>query len=192
MVGKARSWIADLLPAGDLLDDLLTIASELAGNAVEHTRSGDPGGRFTVDLAWSPDAVRLSVGDQGSSEMPVLTPKSARQVEEDETGRGLFVVGALSTAWGTADDASAHWIWADIAWPAHGSLAATGGTGSSAGLALATLCRTYPGVTAWYGRQTRLWWASVPGAARDSLLSAPALTALSQALAARHLSSCRP
>jgi hypothetical protein len=191
-VKEARSWIAGLLPAGDPLDDLLTIASELAGNAIKHTRSGKPDGLFTVDLAWLPDAVRLSVGDQGSGGVPVLTPKTARQIEDDETGRGLLVVDALSTAWGTAGDADGHWIWADVPWPADDFPAALPGANASAGLALATLCRTYPGITAWYGQRTRSWWAGGPGAVQDSLVSAPSLTALSQALAARHLTSCRP
>jgi hypothetical protein len=192
VVKEARSWIAGLLPAGDPLDDLLMIASELAGNAIKHTRSGSPDGLFTVDLAWSAEAVRLSVGDQGSGEVPVLRPKTARQAEEDEAGRGLFLVDALSSAWGTAGDAGGHWIWADVPWPADGSFAATPASGAPAGLALATLCRTYPGITAWYGQQTRSWWAGGLAAAQDSLVSAPSLTALSQALAARHLTSCRP
>jgi hypothetical protein len=192
MVKEARSWITGLLPAGDPLDDLVMIASELAGNAVKHTRSGAPDGLFTIDLAWSADAVRLSVGDQGSGEVPALRPKTAGQAEDDETGRGLFLVDALSAAWGTAGCASGHWIWADVPWPPDRSPTAVAGADASAGLALATLCRTYPGITAWYGQQTRSWWAGIPGAAHDSLVSASSLTALSQALAARHLTSCRP
>ncbi|HTU74577.1 MAG TPA: ATP-binding protein [Trebonia sp.] len=191
MVKEARSWIAGLLPVADPLDDLLMIVSELAGNAVKHTRSGAPDGLFTVDLAWSPDAVRLSVGDQGSGEVPALRPRTA-QDEDNETGRGLFLVEALSTGWGTVGNADGHWIWADVLWPAVGSPAASPGTSASAGLALATLCRTYPGITAWYGQQTRSWWAGDLGGTQDSLMSAPSLTALSQALAARHLTSCRP
>jgi hypothetical protein len=33
MVGEARSWIAELFPAGESLDDLLMVADELAANA---------------------------------------------------------------------------------------------------------------------------------------------------------------
>ena len=191
MVKEARSWIAGLLPASDPLDDLLMIASELASNAVRHTRSGDPDGLFTVDLAWSADAVRLSVGDQGSGGVPMLRPKTA-QHEDDEAGRGLFLVDALSAAWGTAGDTTGHWIWADVPWPADGSPIAIPGSSASAERALTTMRRTYPGITAWYGQKTRSWWASFPAAARDSLVSAPSLTALSQILAARFQASCRP
>jgi len=62
--------VADLLPACGPLDDLLLFASELATNATEHTRSGEPGGQFTVEVTWTPRKARVIVGDQDSDEIP--------------------------------------------------------------------------------------------------------------------------
>ena len=64
-VGEARHWIGNLLPECDGLDDFLLLASELCSNAVVHTRSGQAGGRFSVDVEWTPTLARVVVGDQG-------------------------------------------------------------------------------------------------------------------------------
>src|SRR5579862_5861841 len=61
-VSQARSWVASLLPGCAPLDDLLLFASELASNAITHTRSGRPGGRFTVEVTWTPRTARVVVG----------------------------------------------------------------------------------------------------------------------------------
>src|SRR5260370_12069123 len=92
-VREVRAWMEGILPACGPLDDLLVIASELAANAVTHTRSGDPGGRFTVDVTWTPDFARVVAGDQGSDEVP---GSDASPPEEEnayaESGRGLWLV----------------------------------------------------------------------------------------------------
>src|SRR5882724_3475105 len=90
-VGQARSWVAGLLPACDALDDLLIFASELATNAVTHTRSGQPGGRFTVEVTWSPQSARVVVGDQGSHEVPVSAAGNGNRAADLESGRGLLL-----------------------------------------------------------------------------------------------------
>ena len=100
LVGQARSWVAGLLPAGEPLDDLLAIASELAANAVKHTRSGDPGGRFTMDVTWSPDGARVVVGDQGSGDVPAIVASEGDDLADAVSGRGLLLVSVFSAAWG--------------------------------------------------------------------------------------------
>src|SRR6266700_3370489 len=62
-----RRWLAELLPAGPVREDVLSIAVELASNAVRHTATG-MGGRFTVEVSWHdrPGAVRICVADDGS------------------------------------------------------------------------------------------------------------------------------
>ena len=69
-VHQVRAWMKGFLPACNALEDLVSVASELAGNAVTHTRSGQADGRFTVDVTWSPDSARVVVEDQGSDEIP--------------------------------------------------------------------------------------------------------------------------
>ena len=119
-VSQARSWIAGLLPACGPLDDLLVVASELATNAVAHTRSGQPGGLFTIDVTWTPGTARVVVGDQGSTEVPASAAAPADQVACQESGRGLLLVDALSASWGIAGDADARWLWADVPWQPQG------------------------------------------------------------------------
>lgn len=50
-----------------LHDDCVLLTSEIATNAVIHSRSGD-GGAFTVTVAYSATGVRVCVQDEGSSQ----------------------------------------------------------------------------------------------------------------------------
>jgi serine/threonine-protein kinase RsbW len=186
-----RTWIEGFLPACAPLDDLVVIASELATNAVEHTRSGDPGGRFTVDVTWSPDSARVVVGDQGSDEVP----ESAASLEEEfacaESGRGLWLVGQLSAAWGSAGDSEARWLWADLHWLSRGGPLPTMACGNRAAeFELTELSRAYPGTLAWYDERSHDWCAALPRSqATEDILCAPSFTALGRMLAARYLAT---
>jgi hypothetical protein len=158
------------------------IVSELATNAVTHTESGRSGGRFSVELAWSPGLLRIVVGDQGA-------PSPPRLVEEagGTSGRGLLIVDQLSQTWGVAGDPAGRWVWADVPWPG-GPPTQVPGSNSSVGGELARLRRAYPGVPAWYGHATRTWWAALPETGiADELISAPSPTALDRMLAGRHI-----
>lgn len=50
-VRLVRAFAAHLLADFPGLDDVLLVLDELAVNAVRHTRSGDDGGRFTVEIS---------------------------------------------------------------------------------------------------------------------------------------------
>ncbi len=70
--------------------------SELSANAVRHSRSGLPGGAFTVRLWYRPgDCIRGEVEDDGSCWDGDL-PASAREQS------GLLIVMTLSPACGVA------------------------------------------------------------------------------------------
>jgi serine/threonine-protein kinase RsbW len=182
-VGRARGWVGKLLPACDPLDELLIVTSELSTNAVAHTRSGQPGGRFTVEVTWSPQAVRVIVGDQGSDEVPA-TPADAAGAEDLENGRGLLLVSALATAWGTVGDARARWLWGEVQWRSRGGpLPTTTINGNDPWVHLAAASRARPGASAWYSEQTTHWHAALPAAA--DVFAAPSPAALGHMLAAR-------
>jgi len=171
-VRKARSWITGLLPACGPLDDLLTFTSELATNAVTHTRSGEPGGWFTVEVTLSPSTARVVVGDQGSDEIPASSTGPADDTEL-ESGRGLLLIATMSAAWGTAGDARARWLWADVDWGASGPLPAAP-IGNSARLQFAAMHCAYPEAEPWYSTETGQWHARPPGSTdTDGTLSAP-------------------
>lgn len=111
-VRAVRQWIESLLPGCEARETLALAASEFGANAIEHTRSGEPGGRFTVHLAWSPAAVRITVGDQGSP----LPPEAVTATLDSEHGRGLFMVDAMATNWGFTDGPEGRLLWADVPW----------------------------------------------------------------------------
>ena len=105
-----RRWLTSLLPECPARDDVILVATELATNAVLHTKSGR-GGLFDVEITWSEQVVRVAVADSGS-------PDSPRAVADPsgEHGRGLLVVAALSTRTGTYLDHGSRVVWADILW----------------------------------------------------------------------------
>jgi serine/threonine-protein kinase RsbW len=186
-VGHARSWIAGLFPRCEPLDDLLFFASELGANAVTHTRSGKPGGLFTVEVTWSPTAARVVVGDQGSDEVPRSTASPDDAAADLESGRGLLLIEAMSAAWGTAGDATARWLWADVHWRSRGGSLPAGPGDNSAARQFAVLSRMYPGTTAWHDSQSGQWHATLPAPDGTSgTLSAPSPAALAHQLAARY------
>ncbi|QIK66653.1 ATP-binding protein [Nocardioides sp. HDW12B] len=78
----------------DLLDDLLLVVSELVTNAVVHARS-----HVRIRIEELPSHVRLTVSDD-SLERPRLS-LAGHVVDGDEHGRGLWLVDACSTDWGT-------------------------------------------------------------------------------------------
>ncbi|WP_051466516.1 ATP-binding protein [Actinomadura oligospora] len=114
-VRYARSFIFDtLVPAhvndgSDALDDLTLVVDEFAGNAIRHTASGR-GGKVTIALLRGPEHVRVEVTDDGADgRRPCLRP-----APEGESGRGLHIVQALTSAWGHRADGDRTTVWADI------------------------------------------------------------------------------
>ena len=207
-VREARQWIQDLLPDCAPLDDLVFVANELITNAVEHTRSGEPGGWFGLDIVWLAKEVWVVVTDQGSDSVPTITTKKDDANSTEEDGRGLWVVHAMSSDWGMAGSASGRWVYAAVAWGAGGGPTPPPPGGDTEGLAdIAVLATAFPGISVWFGRRTRKWWAALPGTTgARGLISAPSRGDLTQILATaypdcdpteglagrRHLPSARP
>ncbi|GLW62167.1 hypothetical protein Arub01_04110 [Actinomadura rubrobrunea] len=93
---RARRFVACLLEGCPYLDDVLLAADELVANALRHTRSGQDGGSFTVEVLRTDGQVAVSVADQGGPGVPVPADAS----EWDETGRGLRTLSLLADSWG--------------------------------------------------------------------------------------------
>lgn len=85
--GRARRFLAAIL-----------CLSELASNACLHSRSGRPGGCFTVRAELSVQGLRVEVRDDGG---PWVWP-----ARPDEHGRGLLIVASLARAWGRSGDSA--------------------------------------------------------------------------------------
>src|SRR3984957_5343730 len=99
---EVRHWLEDLLPDCAARADVLLLASELCTNAIVHSRSGEAGGQFSVDIDWTPTLARVVVGDQGSAKVPAIAPRSGDAVLLGESGRGLLLVDDAADDWGTA------------------------------------------------------------------------------------------
>ncbi|MEU5858858.1 ATP-binding protein [Nocardiopsis dassonvillei] len=100
-VGAARTWITARITGQGLEqpEDLPLVLSELAANAISHTRSGTDGGQFAVRALVYTDRIRVEVRDGGPFENThPLHPASPGLL--DEHGRGLILVNALASSWG--------------------------------------------------------------------------------------------
>ncbi|WP_285497546.1 ATP-binding protein [Actinomadura sp. NBRC 104425] len=91
-----RRFVACLLAGCPVLDDVILAVDEIVVNALRHTKSGQCGGSFTVEVLSTGDRIAVSVADQGGPGEP-----AARDAGElDETGRGLRTVALTATSWG--------------------------------------------------------------------------------------------
>jgi signal transduction histidine kinase len=90
----------------DLVDDTKQIASELMANAIEHTDSSKI--RTTITKV-SERTVRLEVTDRSPQE-----PRLRQAETDDESGRGIALVAALSSRWGWNCIFGGKTVWAEV------------------------------------------------------------------------------
>jgi anti-sigma regulatory factor (Ser/Thr protein kinase) len=183
-IPEVRRWLEDLLPDCAARADVLLLASELCTNAIAHSRSGEAGGQFSVDVDWAPALARVVIGDQGSAQAPAIAVRASDAAQLGESGRGLLLVDEVANDWGTASRPNRRWVWADVQWQARGGrlLAAPGGL-DAAIASNAMIRKVFPGTSMWWGHVTRSWWAAVPGSTNvHDLLRAPTPDSLSRAL----------
>lgn len=108
-VRNARSLVRLLLAGTGYEDDAALVVTELADNALLHTRSGTDGGLFGVEVTTTDSGVRVAVTDQGAD----TDLKWENSGPLAEHGRGLFIVDQIATAHGTEGDRHrGHTIWA--------------------------------------------------------------------------------
>jgi serine/threonine-protein kinase RsbW len=172
---EVRHWLEDLLPECTARADLLLLASELCTNAIVHSRSGEAGGQFSVDIDWAPALARVVIGDQGSAKAPTIAARTCDAIQLGDPGRGLLLVDDVADDWGTASRPNRRWVWADIDWQARGGPLPAAPGGLDAAIASNTMIhRAFPGTSIWWGHLTKAWWAAVPGSTNThSLICAP-------------------
>jgi CheY-like chemotaxis protein len=107
-VAEARAFVRTTFASWDvdyeLTQDVLIIASELVTNAITHANSA-----CELRLAADEAKVRISVLDRGDGTPDLLAHSDTRP-----HGRGLHIVGALSTAWGVDRMPEGKLVWAQI------------------------------------------------------------------------------
>lgn len=91
----------------DLVDDASLVVTELVTNAVLHARSA-----CAVVLSRSGGGVRIEVTDRGAGDVAVTNQRPT-----GEHGRGLIIVSAVATAWGTETSAADKRVWVELSPP---------------------------------------------------------------------------
>lgn len=111
---QARAFVRKAVPGLDdeTLADIALCVDELVANACEHTASGR-GGRVMVAVGESGGTVRITVTDDGGA----AGKPCVRDEPTCEDGRGLRLVEALSTGWGSHGAARGTAVWADFRRP---------------------------------------------------------------------------
>ena len=115
-VASLRHYLRDLLrrwKSESLLGDLQLMLSEIVTNALVHAQS-DVDIRFRRHV----DSVRVEVQDS-SAQPPVPTVIVADETmnAESESGRGLLIVDALATAWGSSPAGRGKTTWIEMTLP---------------------------------------------------------------------------
>ncbi len=93
-----------------LVADAMLVATELVTNAMLHGE-----GCTSLAVVFDNPSLRLEVGDRGS-----LPPQPHRYGNGSATGRGLYLVGALSAEWGWESQAAGKIVWAELGSPSGG------------------------------------------------------------------------
>ena len=109
-LGAMRRWLASVLPDCPSRDDVASVATELAANAIQHTTSGLHGW-FQVEVTRRGRLVRVAVADGGAPGVPRLVDDPLV-----EHGRGLVIVAALSLRMGSCGNEGGRLVWADVPW----------------------------------------------------------------------------
>ncbi|MGH3158753.1 MAG: ATP-binding protein [Streptosporangiaceae bacterium] len=111
-VRQVRAFLRDVLVGWPRADDAVMAGSELATNCVLHSRSGVPGGVFTVRAAVLGGVhTYVSVRDDGGH--------WDFRVSQVQPKHGLDVVQALAGPmnWGVTGDAAGRLVWVRLPWP---------------------------------------------------------------------------
>jgi len=119
-VASARRFARCALDRCPVTGEAVQCLSEIAANAVQHTRSS--GGTFEVILWRGPSSVLVAVADAGSDTIPVPAPPDAGS----ESGRGLALVALLATSWGHHGSQDGRVVWCVLDWATAGCPDAAG------------------------------------------------------------------
>lgn len=107
----ARRLVADALgEKHPCRDDAILLTSEIATNAVQHSRTADAGGKFTLIVEWTETWVRITVRDNGSDSLPCW----CRARADATNGRGIDMLNQLSVRWGFCRERAGLQVWFEL------------------------------------------------------------------------------
>jgi anti-sigma regulatory factor (Ser/Thr protein kinase) len=103
----ARDFAGKVLAGYPAAGDAVIALNEMVTNAMQHSRSGLPGGSLEVRLTVTAASVLAEVLDEGPLGPP---PPLVSRDTFAERGRGLALVEHLTRAWGSTGN-GVWWFW---------------------------------------------------------------------------------
>ena len=100
---QMRRWLVDW-DAAHLEDSAVLLVTELITNAVLHARSDS-----TLSASYDDGILRVEVSDNSDASV-----QRRHYGNEAGTGRGLVLVDALATAWGSAATEDGKTVWFEL------------------------------------------------------------------------------
>jgi anti-sigma regulatory factor (Ser/Thr protein kinase) len=110
-VREARAFLRRVLEGCPVTDDAVLLMSEIAANAVLHSKSRMPHGQFTVHAeAYEGEYLWVEVEDEGG-------PWKIKGARIDGRGHGLEIVETIADDWGRDGDPDTGWaVWFRLDW----------------------------------------------------------------------------
>lgn len=112
-VALARAQVREFLEGWGVTEEdnehaqnAILIVSELAANAVLHSSAES---FFFVGVGLGGDSLTISVRDDSPQ-----APLKRTAKDEDQDGRGLFLVSMLARDWGWRTEAAGKTVWAEL------------------------------------------------------------------------------
>ena len=110
-VRAARQFVRETLlewSCPDIVESATLLTSELVTNAMQHGRTGGQAAApIELRLFTTVHGIRVEVDDD--SDVPPV-----HRGASDDGGRGLTIVDALSSAWGTHSNRSGKTVWFEL------------------------------------------------------------------------------
>ncbi|TYK52339.1 ATP-binding protein [Actinomadura decatromicini] len=114
-VSRARRAIRVMLTerfSQNVVEVIEQCTSETVTNAIVHSASKDNGGKVLLLVIELWDRIRVEVIDGGSAHSTPRITEPGTQYPEH--GRGLFLVNALASAWGSYVDETGGNVWFEV------------------------------------------------------------------------------
>jgi anti-sigma regulatory factor (Ser/Thr protein kinase) len=107
----ARQFVVSALVEDSPIRDVARLlVSEVTTNALRHTASGTARGGFRVSYELRDDQLRVEVYDAGA----LTTPQRRAHDLEAPGGRGLELLDALASRWGTLGGPEGRVVWFEL------------------------------------------------------------------------------
>lgn len=112
--GRVREFLERSQLPDPVVDDAELAASELATNALLHSRSGQTGGVMTLFIRCEHPLVRIAVADQGEKNSEASGETATAREENGDYGRGMLIIESCTSRSGEYWSDSTHTAWFEI------------------------------------------------------------------------------